>query len=119
MPFFHASTGGKACKKVSLVPTRHACAAVAFAIPWTVLEPMGIQIIAIVSSKDPKNPTIQIVGMGVESPRLLQGGVESELPVFGEARTSKVEACRDHLDIAIPEGVIHHILIFFHLKTAF
>lgn len=55
--------------------------------------------------------------MGVEAAGLLQGGVEAELAVLGETRAAEFQATGHHLDVAIAQRVVDHVLVLLHLVT--
>ena len=61
--------------------------------------------------------TIKIMDVRVEAPGLGKAGVEAELPVFGKALAPELQAGGHHLDVALAQGIVHHILILLHLQA--
>ena len=61
--------------------------------------------------------TVEVVSMWVEAPRVLQGGVEAELPVLDKARPPKLEAAGDHFDVPFPQRVIDHVFVLLDLLS--
>ena len=49
--------------------------------------------------------------MGIEPPGLLQGGMEPELPIFGEARSAKVQTAWHDLNVSFPQRIVDDVLV--------
>lgn len=77
--------------------------------------------------------TVKIVNVRVEAASELEAGMEavfseslesraaevggSTATLFAVFLAAKVQASRDHLDVPLPQGIVDHVLIFFHLKN--
>ena len=62
--------------------------------------------------------TIQVVDMRVEAAGLGECWVEAELPVPDVPRPPKCQPGGHHLDMALAQRVVDHILILLHLTIA-
>ncbi len=54
--------------------------------------------------------------MRIETARLDQRGVETEVAVLGESRPPKLQPARHHLDMALAQRIVDHILVLLHLQ---
>lgn len=83
--------------------------------------------------------TVKIVDVRVEPASELEAGVEAvfsetleagapkvrggggggplDSPLFAVFLAAEVQAGRDHLDVPLPQGVVDHVLVFFHLQN--